>query len=84
MLKDKFIRYKVMELHREFVRNGQFEEARLILHFLNNGKIKLYLNDTDWNVECSLEKIGCCICYSRSGIYSTAILKASKHINKFN
>jgi hypothetical protein len=68
-----------MELHREFVHNGKFEGARLVLRFLNNGKIKLYLNDADWNVECSLEKIGCCICYNRNGIYSTAILKASKH-----
>ncbi len=65
MLEKKIRKYKLMDTHRELVRQGKLLEARLLLKFLRNGKITLGLGDVDWAVEKLCEDIGCHISYSR-------------------
>ena len=41
MLKEKMLRYKVMEFHRQLTRNGQYIAAKRVLGFLQKEKIAL-------------------------------------------
>lgn len=68
-LKDKMIRYYLMERHRKLVRGGalQMEIARKILHLLVSGEILLGLGDVDWAVEQELTEAGVPIRYHSSG-----------------
>lgn len=73
-LEKKIRRYKLMDIHRELIRTGKFQEARLILKLLRKGSIKLYLSDMDFSVECICEDLGCRINYGRNGYTATVIL----------
>lgn len=76
MLKEKMLRYKVMEFHKQLVRNGQYIAAKRILKFLIRKRIALGMNDVDWFLETSLEKIGCRISYTGRYYTACAYLKA--------
>lgn len=71
-MKNKMLRYKLMELHAEYVKHGQYEEANLILCLLRRGRVRLGLSDVNWTVERDLEELGCRISYSRHGYGATA------------
>lgn len=77
MLKEKMLRYKVMEFHRELVRSGQYIAARKVLSFLRDGRIALGLGDVDWYLETSLEKLGCKIAYIGRHYTAHAYLKTA-------
>ena len=70
MLEKKIRRYKLIDAHRELVKQGKLLEARQLLKLLRNGKISLGLGDADWAVEKLCEDVGCRIGYS--GRYYTA------------
>lgn len=74
MLEKKIRRYKLMDAHRELVREGKLLEAREVLRLLRKGSIKLYLGDVDWNVERLCEELGCRINYGRNGYTVRVIL----------
>ena len=59
------LRYKVMEFHRQLTRNGQYIAAKRVLGFLQKERIELGMDDVDWFLETSLEKLGCKIFYTR-------------------
>lgn len=63
MLKDKMLKYRVMEFHKELVKSGQYIAARRVLQFLNRGHVALDLGDIDFFLERELEKLGCRIAY---------------------
>lgn len=63
MLKDKMLRYRVMEFHRELVRGGKYIAAKRVLTLLQGERIALGLGDIDFFLECELEKLGCRIAY---------------------
>ena len=63
MLKDKMLKYRVMEFHKELVKSGQYIAARRVLKFLNRGHVALGLGDIDFFLERELEKLGCRIAY---------------------
>ena len=71
-MKNKIMRFKLMDLHTAYVKHGQYEEARLILCLLRHGRVKLGLGDISWTVERALEELGCVISYSRQGYSATA------------
>lgn len=73
-LEKKIRRYKLMDIHRDLIRTGKYQEAVLILKLLRRGYIKLYLGDTDFSVECICEEIGCRTNYGRNGYTATVIL----------
>lgn len=75
MLKRKIVRYKLMEIHQEYVRVGKFDVAKRILELLRRGKITLYLSDTDWEVEHLCENMGLYIWYDRRGYKAVAHLQ---------
>lgn len=77
-MKNKLLRYRVIEKHIELVRNGQFEEASGILDFLRNGYITLGLSDASCRIENILEKLGCYVWYERRGLYSKIYLRCAK------
>ena len=65
---DKAVRrYKLILLHIEYVKKGEYEIARLILRLLRKGAISLGLRDNEWTVEMLCEDIGCPIYYERRG-----------------
>lgn len=66
---------KCMELHRAYIKRGQFYEARLVYSLLKNKSVKLYLDDASWRVECDLSDLGCPIYYAKNGYYSRAVLR---------
>lgn len=70
MLKDKMLKYRVMEFHKELVKSGQYIAARRVLQLLSKGHIALDLGDVDFSLEVKLEKLGCRIAYI--GRYYTA------------
>lgn len=72
MLEKKIRRYKLIDKHRELIRKGEYEQARLILALLRRGRIKLGLGDDCWAVEIFCENIGCPIYYSSNG-YSITV-----------
>lgn len=76
-LKDKLIRYRLMERHRELVRGSDFDMqvANRILHLLNRGEIRLSLGDVDWQVETELESAGIHIKYNGRGYTAYARIR---------
>ena len=77
-LKDKMLKYRVMESHKTLVQTGNYSEARLVLRLLNNGSVKLRLDDVSWNVECLMEAQGCAVGYSRRFNIATVYLVSGK------
>lgn len=81
-LKDKLIRYRLMERHRELVRGGDFEMqvAKRILHLLNCGEIRLGLDDVSWAVEQEIDKVGVHISYNGRGYSAYARIRRPEKI----
>lgn len=77
MLKEKMLRYRIMEFHRELVRGGQYMAARQVLRLLYRGKITLGLGDVDYFLEIQLEKLGCRIAYIGRHYTAHAYLKTA-------
>ena len=77
-IKDKMLRYRVMETHVNMIRSGNYGEARLVLRLLNNGYIKCGLDDDAFRVESKMEKLGCAVRYSRNYNFSTVYMIADK------
>lgn len=67
MLEKKIKRYQLMDTHRKLVREGKLLEARVVLHLLRTGGVKLGLDDVSWNVENLCESLGCKIYCRRNG-----------------
>ena len=65
--KRKSKRLQLKQLHKLLVKHGEFDIANKILQLLANGKIKLYLSDSDWKTEEILERINCSVNYSYNG-----------------
>lgn len=74
MLEKKIRRYKLMDAHRELVKQGKLLEARQLLKLLRNGKISLGLGDVDCAVEKLCEDAGCHISYSGRHYTATAFI----------
>lgn len=74
MLEKKIRKYKLMDTHREWVRQGKLLEARQLLKLLKNGKISLGTGDADWAVEKLCEDAGCHISYSSRHYTATAFI----------
>jgi hypothetical protein len=66
MLDKKIRRYKLMDIHREFVRSGKLFEAREILWLLRKGRTTLGLSDEAYEVERVCEDLGCNMRYGRN------------------
>lgn len=77
MLKEKMLRYRVMEFHKELVRKGQYIAARQVLKLLRTGKVALGLGDVDFSLEIQLEKLGCRIAYIGRHYSAHAYLKTA-------
>lgn len=77
-IKDKLLKYRVMETHINLVRRGNYGEARLVLRLLNNGHIKCGLDDDAFRVEGRMEALGCAVRYSRNYNFSTVYLTVGK------
>ena len=77
-MKNKLLRYRVIEKHVELVRHGQFKEAWCILDFLRRGYTTLGLSDVSCRVESILEKLGCYVWSERRGLYSKIYLRCAK------
>lgn len=58
MTEYKIIRYKIMDMHREYVRAGLYQEAKLLLILLRRGRLSLGLGDKATRVEHLLENLG--------------------------
>nr|DAU27518.1 MAG TPA: hypothetical protein [Caudoviricetes sp.] len=67
MLEKKIRRYKLMDAHRNLIREGKLLEGRLVLYLLRKGRISLGLGDEAWNVERLCEELGCRIICKRNG-----------------
>lgn len=67
MLEKKILRYKLMDAHRNLVREGKLLEAKELLRLLRKGRVKLGLDDVSWEVERICEDLGCRINYSSRG-----------------
>lgn len=65
-------RLSIIMKHRELVRRGEMEVARILLRLLLRGNIKLGYGDTEYDAERILEKLGCVITYSRPRYVATA------------
>ena len=72
MIRDRLLRYRVMELHTQMIRTGEYHAARKVLRCLNDGYVRLGLDDDSWKVETELEKLGCRMWYSGNGNRATA------------
>ena len=81
-LKDKLIRYRLMERHRELVRGSNFDMlvAKRILHLLNHGEIRLGLDDVSWAVEQEIDKAGVHINYSGRGYSAYARIRRPEKV----
>lgn len=75
MLKEKMLRCRVMEFHKELTRKGHYLAGKKVLELLREGRIILDLSDTDFLIECELKKIGCKIGCGSRGYTSYAYLK---------
>lgn len=62
----KIIRYKVMEMHREYVRGCMYNEARLLMILLRREHLSLGFDDEANRVEYLLENLGLKPMYSRN------------------
>ena len=67
MLEKKILRYKLMDAHRNLVREGKLLEAKELLRLLRKGRVKLGLDDVSWEIERICEDLGCRIIYSSRG-----------------
>ena len=67
MLEKKILRYKLMDAHRNLIKEGDFLEAKEILRLLRNGRNILGLDDVSWRVEELCEELGCRINYRSRG-----------------
>ncbi len=74
MLEKKIRRYKLIDTHRELVRQGKLSEARTVLKLLREGRVHLGLGDSDWTVEKLCEGVGCHISYNRRSYTATAYI----------
>ena len=77
MLKDRMLKYRVMEYHKELVKKGQYIAARRVLRLLRDGRVALGLGDIDFSLEIQLEKIGCRIAYIGRHYTAHAYLKTA-------
>lgn len=77
MLKDKMLKYRVMEFHKELVKRGQYIAARRVLQLLSRGHIALDLGDVDFSLEIQFEKLGCRIAYIGRHYTAHAYLKTA-------
>lgn len=59
--------------HISLVKAGKYEVARLLLHLLRKGKVKLGLDDASYEAENILEKVGCPCSYGRN--YNTVTFR---------
>ena len=67
-------------MHRDLVRRGEYEEARLILRLLRKGILHLGSNDmASWNVEIMLQEAGLFPWYSNNYLSTTFRLYESEH-----
>ena len=66
MLKKNIKRYKIMEQHMVYTRQGMYYEAKTLLRLIQKGWVVLGLSDADNNVEIFLEKIECPVTYGRN------------------
>ena len=57
-LKEKLRYYKLMEVRKELVKKGRYQEGKKVLEFFREKRIVLGFSDTDNNLEEILEKIG--------------------------
>lgn len=55
---DELLKSKLIKLHRQFVKQGNFFEAKKVLRLLRTHTIILGLSDVDWNVEKELINFG--------------------------
>lgn len=62
----KIIRYKIIEMHREYTRACMYEEARLLLILLRREHLALGLDDAANTVERFLENVGLKPTYGRN------------------
>lgn len=68
------VRYRMIEKHLQFVREGKYDVAHYMLHLLNKRECTVGLNDNAGFVfEVEAEKSGCRISYSRN--YSRAYIR---------
>ncbi len=74
LLEKKIRRYKVMNAHRNLVRQGKFLEAKEVLRLLRNGRVVLGLDDVSWEVERICEELGCRINYSHRWYTAIVVL----------
>ena len=77
MLKEKMLKCRVMEFHRELVRKGQYIAARQVMKLLRDGRVALGLGDVDFSLEIQLEKLGCRIAYIGRHYTAHAYLKTA-------
>ena len=73
-IKDKMLRYRLMDEHVRLVRNGLYCEAQRILSLLQRGHVKLGFGDIDWTVEGILTQLGCHITITGKYYLATAYL----------
>lgn len=73
-LEKRIRRYKLMDIHRTMVRNGELGAAQILLRMLRNGKVTLWLDDNSYTVETVCEEVGCHIYYDRRGYKAVAHL----------
>ena len=74
-LKEKMLRYKVMEFHQELTQEGQYLAAWKVLGLLRKGYIYLDFSDVDWMLEEKLGKLGCRIRYDNRWFQGRACMK---------
>ena len=79
-LKNKLIKYRLFDRHRELVKGSpeDMQVARRIFGFLRKGEIRLGLGDVDWRTEQELEKAGVHIRYSGRGYTAYARIDWNK------
>ena len=57
-LKEKLRYYKLMEVHKELVKKGRYQEGKKVLEFFREKRILLGFSDVDNHLEFILDKIG--------------------------
>lgn len=68
------VRYRIIEKHLQFIREGKYDVARYMLRLLNKRECTVGLNDDAGFVfEIEAEKCGCRISYSRN--YNRAYIR---------
>lgn len=67
---------KLMDLHHELIKAGDYAVARRVYQLLRSGHITLGLGDTDWATEMLLEKASIPIRHSHDGNWAHVKLAA--------